>query len=114
MAEWVIRQADVSVSMPWPKQWEGVLVHPEQTVSQMVKEVLERQAKSLADSTGETFERAMSATLKTDAARQLRELAESPYSALLAKAKTGLPLFFLGEIAGCATGSPRPSFSAHL
>jgi len=66
--------------MPWPKQWEGVLVHPEQTVSQMVKEVLERQAKSLADGTGETLERAMSATLKTDAARQLRELAESPYS----------------------------------
>jgi hypothetical protein len=56
-------------------------VHPEQTVSQMVNEVLERQAKSSADgSTGEAFERAMSATLSTEAARQLKELAESPYS----------------------------------
>jgi hypothetical protein len=55
-------------------------VHPEQTVSEMVKEVLERQAKSLADGTGEALEQAMSATLKTDAARPLKELAESPYS----------------------------------
>jgi hypothetical protein len=55
-------------------------VHPEQTVSQMVNEVLERQAKSLAEGTGETFERATSATLNTEAARQLKELAESPYS----------------------------------
>jgi hypothetical protein len=55
-------------------------VHPEQTVSQMVNEVLERRAKSLAGETDETFERAMSATLNTEAARQLTELAESPYS----------------------------------
>ena len=56
-------------------------MHPEQTVSQMVNEVLQRQAKSLADgSTGEAFERAMSATLNTEAARQLKELAESPYN----------------------------------
>jgi hypothetical protein len=46
----------------------------------MVNEVLQRQAKSLADETGETSKRAMSVTLKTDAARQLKELAESPYS----------------------------------
>jgi hypoxanthine phosphoribosyltransferase len=56
------------------------LVHPEQTVSQMVNEVLQRQAKSLADDTGETLERAMSATLKTEAARQLEKLADSPYN----------------------------------
>ena len=55
-------------------------MHQEQTVSQMVKEALERQAKSLAAKTGETSKRAMSATLKTDAARQLKELAESPYN----------------------------------
>jgi hypothetical protein len=55
-------------------------VHQKQTVSQMVNEVPERQAKSLAAKTGETSKRAMSATLKTDAARQLKELAESPYS----------------------------------
>jgi hypothetical protein len=55
-------------------------VYPEQTVSQMVDEVLERQARSLADETGVTLERAMSATLKTEAARQLKELTESPNS----------------------------------
>ena len=49
-------------------------------MSEMVKEVLKHQAKSLADKTGETFERAMSATLKTEAARQLKKLAESPYN----------------------------------
>jgi hypothetical protein len=54
-------------------------VHPEQTVSELVKEVLVRQAKTLADRTGEPFERAMSATLKTDAAQLLRELAEGEY-----------------------------------
>ena len=55
-------------------------MHPEQTVLEMVEEVLERQAKSLADQTGEPLEQAMSATLKTQAARQLEELAESAYS----------------------------------
>jgi len=56
-------------------------VHQKQTVSQLVNEVPERRAKSLAAKTGETSKRAMSATLKTDAARQqLKELAESPYS----------------------------------
>jgi hypothetical protein len=54
-------------------------VHPEQNVSEMVKEVLVRQAKTLADRTGEPFEWAMSATLKSDAAQQLRELAEGEY-----------------------------------
>jgi hypothetical protein len=56
-----------------------VLVHSEQTVSEMVEEVLKRQAKTLADRTGEPLESAMSATLKTNAARQLKELSESAY-----------------------------------
>ena len=55
-------------------------MHQEQTVSEMVTEVLERQAKNLADQTGETFDGAMSATLNTEAARQFKGLAESPYS----------------------------------
>ena len=55
-------------------------MHPEQTVSQMVNEVSERRAKSLAAKTDETSKRAMSATLNTEAARQLKELADSPYS----------------------------------
>ena len=54
-------------------------MHPEQTVSQMVTEVLKRQARGLADKTGETMDRAVSATVNTEAARQLKELAESPY-----------------------------------
>jgi len=53
-------------------------VHPEQTVSEMVDEVLERQAANLADRTGEILERAASATSKT-AARRLKELSESAY-----------------------------------
>jgi hypothetical protein len=54
-------------------------VHPDQTISQMVEEVLERQATVLAEGTGESFERAMAAASKTDAARRLKELAEGPY-----------------------------------
>jgi len=54
-------------------------VNPEQTVSQMVGEVLDRQANALTDRTGEPFERAMSATLETRAARQLKELADGDY-----------------------------------
>jgi hypothetical protein len=46
--------------------------------------VLVSQAKTLADRTGESFERAMSATLKTDAAQQLGELGESHYRELKA------------------------------
>jgi len=54
-------------------------VYPDQSVHEMVEEVLERQAKALADRTGESFELAMRATSKSDAARQLGELARSEY-----------------------------------
>jgi hypothetical protein len=39
---------------------EGV-VHKEQTVSEMVEEVLMRQARALVEQTGETFKAAMNA-----------------------------------------------------
>ncbi len=55
-------------------------MHPEQTASEMVEEALGRQATALAQRTGEPLERAMFATLKTEAAQQLKELAESAYS----------------------------------
>jgi hypothetical protein len=55
-------------------------VYPEQSVSEMVEEVLERQAKTLAARTGKPLKRAKSATLKSRAARHLKELAQSPYS----------------------------------
>ena len=51
-------------------------MHPDQTVSEMVEEILQRQATILADRTGEPFERAMRATSRTEAARELEELAE--------------------------------------
>jgi hypothetical protein len=57
----------------------GVIVRPEQTVSEMVEEVLMRQAKALVEQTGQTFTAAMNAVSNTDAGRQLRELAEGPH-----------------------------------
>jgi len=55
------------------------LVRPEQTVSEMVEEVLKRQAKVLARQTGEPFEQAMSVTFKSDATQQLRALVGGAY-----------------------------------
>ena len=54
-------------------------MHKEQTVSEMVEEVLTRQAEALVAQTGETFKAAMDAVSNTDAGRQLRELAEGPH-----------------------------------
>jgi hypothetical protein len=47
----------------------------DQTVLEMVEEVLARQAKALADHTGQPFERALEVVADTEAGRQLRELA---------------------------------------
>jgi hypothetical protein len=49
------------------------------TVSEMVVEVLARQAKALVERTGLSFEDALVAVLRTDAARQLEELATGPH-----------------------------------
>ncbi len=46
----------------------------EQSVLQMVEEVLSRQAVTRAKRTGELFEEALKAVLETEAGRQLREL----------------------------------------
>jgi hypothetical protein len=54
-------------------------MRPEQTVSEMVEEVLTPQAKALVKQTGQTFNAAMEAVANTDAGRQLIELAEGPY-----------------------------------
>jgi hypothetical protein len=45
----------------------------------MALEVIRRQARTLADQSGKPFEKAMSVTFQTDAARQLRELAKGDY-----------------------------------
>jgi hypothetical protein len=54
-------------------------MRPEQTVSEMAEEVLRRQAKTLVEQTGQSFEAAMEAVSKTAAGRQLIELAEGPH-----------------------------------
>jgi hypothetical protein len=51
----------------------------ELTVSEMVVEVLGRQAKALVERTGQPFQDALVAVLRTDAARQLEELATGPH-----------------------------------
>jgi hypothetical protein len=49
-------------------------LHREQSVFEMVEEVLAHQAKALADKTGQPFERALEIVADTEAGRQLREL----------------------------------------
>ena len=51
----------------------------EQTVLEMVVEVLVRQAEELAARTGQPFGEAYEDVIKTEAGRQLAELAEGPH-----------------------------------
>ena len=57
---------------------ENVL-RPDQTVSEMVEEVLARQAEALAEHTGQIHESALRAVLETEAGRQLRALGDGPH-----------------------------------
>jgi hypothetical protein len=50
-------------------------LHPDQTVFEMAEEVLERQARYLADQTGQTFEKALEIVADTETGRQLRNWA---------------------------------------
>jgi hypothetical protein len=50
-----------------------------QKVAEMAQEVLERQARDRAQRTGEPFEDALRAVLKTEAGRQLQELRRGPH-----------------------------------
>ena len=50
-----------------------------QRVADMAEEVLERQASDRAERTGEPFEVAFEAVLKTEAGRQLEELRDGPH-----------------------------------
>ncbi len=54
-------------------------VRKDQTVSQMAEEVLARQAKALADRSGQSLEDALEVVANTEAARQLRELANGEH-----------------------------------
>jgi hypothetical protein len=55
------------------------MLHPEQTISEMVEEVLANQAKSLAERTGQAFESALGIVADTEAGQQLRELANGEH-----------------------------------
>ena len=54
-------------------------MHREQTISEMVEEVLANQAKSLAEQTGQAFESALGVVGSTEAGQQLRELANGDH-----------------------------------
>jgi hypothetical protein len=54
-------------------------VRPEQTVSDMVEELLNRQAEALVGRMGQPFEAAIEEVAGTAAGRQLGELAESAH-----------------------------------
>lgn len=51
----------------------------DQTVSEMVEEILERQAKSLANRSGHSLGDARQAVAATEAGRQLRDLANGEH-----------------------------------
>ncbi len=51
----------------------------DQTVFEMAEEVLARQARSLANRTGQPFDRALEVVADTEAGRQLRELANGEH-----------------------------------
>jgi hypothetical protein len=54
-------------------------VREEQAVSEMVEEVLSRQAQTRAEQTGETFEEALKAVSSTEAGQQLKDLANGEH-----------------------------------
>ena len=59
--------------------WKEKMLHPEQTISEMVEEVLANQAKSLAQQTGQAFESALGVVADTEAGQQLKELANGDH-----------------------------------
>src|SRR5215210_1107053 len=56
------------------------MLHRDQTISEMVEEVLAHQAKSLAERTGQAFESALGVVADTEAGQQLRELANGEHA----------------------------------
>jgi hypothetical protein len=64
--------------LEYPEKEEKSM-QPEQTVSEMALEVLERQAKALAELSGRPLEEALVKVLKTEPGGLLSELAEGPH-----------------------------------
>lgn len=63
----------------YPQKEERNGMRAEQTVSEMVVEVLARQAETLSEGTELPFDEAFAEVLKTPAGRQLGELADGPH-----------------------------------
>jgi hypothetical protein len=59
--------------------WKEKTLHRDQTISEMVEEVLANQAKFLAERTGQAFESALGVVADTEAGQQLRELANGEH-----------------------------------
>ena len=70
---------EVSSEGVFGQPWKEKMLHPEQTISEMVEEVLAYQAKSLAQQTGQTVESALGVVASTEAGEQLRELANGEH-----------------------------------
>ena len=60
-------------------------MQPEQTVSEMALEVLQRQAKALAERSGRPLEETLVEVLKTEPGGQLSELVEGPHRSEMAR-----------------------------
>ena len=54
-------------------------MRPEQTVMEMAEEILSRQARALAQQTGEPLLEALEAVVETLAGHQLEELSDGPH-----------------------------------
>ena len=59
--------------------WKEKMLYRDQTISEMVEEVLAYHAKSLAERTGQEFESALGVVAGTEAGQQLRELANGEH-----------------------------------
>jgi hypothetical protein len=70
---------EVSSEGVFGQPWKEKMLHPDQTISEMVEEVLAYQAKSLAERTGQAFESALGVVADTEAGQQLRELANGEH-----------------------------------
>jgi hypothetical protein len=70
---------EVSSEGVFGQPWKEKMLHPEQTISEMVEEVLANQAKSLAERTGQAFESALGVVADTEAGKQLRKLANGEH-----------------------------------
>ena len=55
-------------------------MYPDQTVSEMAEEVLQRQARALHERSGRSLQKALEAVLRTSAGRRLSDLRDGPHA----------------------------------